>query len=270
MNPRRFAIDVFYPLFGLSIITLLSACASTLTPSPVVVLDFPANKSISVTPQTPQQSAQPPAIIPPKVVSAKPESTPPATDPLPTYGWPKVQRLPNNPANLALIEQDLGMAIGKPSMPPPAQPSTAATPSSTVSASENASTAPSATATQDSVTFSWPANGQLVKGNSADSKKGIEISGKIGDAVFAAAEGTVTYTGMGLRGYGKLIVIKHANNYLSVYAHNSAILVKEGQKVKRGEKIAEIGDTEATRPGLLFQLRQGKTTLDPKNYLPKR
>ena len=94
------------------------------------------------------------------------------------------------------------------------------------------------------------------------------IAGKPGDPVLAAAAGRVMYTGTGIRGYGKLIVIKHDNNFNSVYAHNREILVKEGQNVTRGQRIAELGDTDADTPKLHFEIRKSGKPVDPARYLP--
>ncbi len=118
------------------------------------------------------------------------------------------------------------------------------------------------------IAFIWPANGKLVAGFSEASNKGVDIGGKIGDPVFAAAPGRVMYTGTGIRGYGKLIVIKHEDGFNSVYAHNSQILVKEGQTVKRGERIAILGDSDADKPKLHFEIRKSGKPVDPLKYLP--
>lgn len=115
----------------------------------------------------------------------------------------------------------------------------------------------------------WPTNGEVIKGF-GNGSKGLDIAGKVGDPVQAAAGGTVAYAGSGLRGLGKLIVIRHENDYLTAYAHNSKLLVKEGDKVQAGQKIAEVGDSDASRPMLHFELRKGGTPVDPANHLPKR
>ena len=115
----------------------------------------------------------------------------------------------------------------------------------------------------------WPTNGEVIKGF-GNGSKGLDIAGKVGDPVQAAAGGTVAYAGSGLRGLGKLIVIRHDNDYLTAYAHNSKLLVKEGDKVQAGQKIAEVGDSDASRPMLHFELRKGGSPVDPANHLPKR
>jgi len=118
--------------------------------------------------------------------------------------------------------------------------------------------------------WSWPTNGKIVVGFNDPSSKGIDINGKLGDPVLAAAPGKVLYAGQDLRGYGKLVVVKHSNQYLSVYAHNSEILVKEGEAVKTGQKIAELGRSDAKEPKLHFEIRRQGKPVDPLQYLPAR
>lgn len=116
--------------------------------------------------------------------------------------------------------------------------------------------------------FVWPAKGKVIAGFSEPRSKGIDIDGKAGDPVVAAAAGRVTYIGTGIPGLGKLVVINHDNGFITVYAHNREILVKEHQAVARGEKIAELGATDADRPKLHFQIRKGSAPVDPMRYLP--
>lgn len=120
----------------------------------------------------------------------------------------------------------------------------------------------------DQVDWGWPVNGKVIAGF-ADSQngKGVDIAGKAGQPVFASASGKVVYSGSGLRGYGKLIIIKHNKTYLSAYAHNSQILVKEGQAVGKGQKIAEMGDSDADRVKLHFEIRRLGRPVDPTKYL---
>src|SRR5258706_521703 len=120
----------------------------------------------------------------------------------------------------------------------------------------------------DAIVFAWPARGRVLSGFSEPNNKGLDIAGKPGDPVLAAAGGRVMYTGTGIRGYGKLIVIKHDNNFNSVYAHNREILVQEGQNVTRGQRIAELGDTDADSPKLHFEIRKSGKPVDPARYLP--
>jgi len=120
----------------------------------------------------------------------------------------------------------------------------------------------------EAIAFIWPAKGKILAGFAEPRSKGIDIEGRIGDPVVAAAAGRVTYSGTGIPGLGKLVVIKHDNGFITVYAHNKDILVKEQQSVARGQKIAEIGSTDAERPKLHFQIRKGSAAVDPMRYLP--
>jgi lipoprotein NlpD len=117
--------------------------------------------------------------------------------------------------------------------------------------------------------FTWPAKGKVLAGFAEPRHKGIDIEGRIGDPVIAAAAGRVTYVGSGIPGLGKLVVIRHDQGYITVYAHNKDILVKEQQSVTRGQRIAELGNTDADRPKLHFQIRKGSAAVDPLLYLPK-
>jgi lipoprotein NlpD len=125
-------------------------------------------------------------------------------------------------------------------------------------------------AAADDVEWNWPANGKLLTTFAEGSSKGLDIGGKAGDPVFAAATGVVSYAGSGLRGYGNLVVLRHNASYLSVYAHNSKILVKEKQAVTQGQKIAEIGSSDAESPRLHFEIRRQGKPADPQKYLPAR
>ena len=125
-------------------------------------------------------------------------------------------------------------------------------------------------ASPDEIAWAWPYGGKLLAPFSESSNKGVDLAGKPGDAVLAAAAGKVVYAGTGLRGYGKLVIVKHDATFLSAYAHNSQILVKEGQAVARGQKIAEVGSTDAEQPMLHFEIRRQGKPVDPQQYLPKR
>ena len=121
----------------------------------------------------------------------------------------------------------------------------------------------------DRLDWSWPAKGKVVAGFSETANlKGIDIAGNAGDPVLATAPGKVVYAGSGLRGYGKLIIIKHNKTYLSAYAHNREILVKEGQQVAKGQKIAEMGNSDADAVKLHFEIRRLGKPMDPARYLP--
>ena len=133
------------------------------------------------------------------------------------------------------------------------------------------STGPAATnsGNADQLDWTWPAKGKVVAGFSETANlKGIDIAGTAGEAVRASAPGRVVYAGSGLRGYGKLIIIKHNGTYLSAYAHNREILVKEGQQVTRGQKIAEMGNSDADQVKLHFEIRRHGKPIDPAKFLP--
>ena len=131
-----------------------------------------------------------------------------------------------------------------------------------------AASAPPASA--DDLIWAWPAQGQTVGVFDEAKNKGIDIAGKAGDAVLAAADGRVVYAGSGLRGYGNLIILKHNNTYLTAYAHNQSLLGKEDQTVRQGQKIAEMGSTDADRVKLHFEIRRQGKPVDPARYLPPR
>src|SRR6266705_619844 len=138
---------------------------------------------------------------------------------------PKAMKLPYSEENLAmLLRQSPPQAKAEPLTPQPG-----------------------AEDGQDTVAWIWPATGRVLAGFSEATNKGVDILGKIGDPVFASASGRVVYSGTGLRGYGKLVIIKHNQTYLSAYARNSNLLVKEGQNVVRGQKIAEIGNNDSSQ-----------------------
>ncbi|OZI75959.1 peptidoglycan DD-metalloendopeptidase family protein [Bordetella genomosp. 2] len=119
------------------------------------------------------------------------------------------------------------------------------------------------------ITWGWPSSGPVTQTFST-STKGIDIGGALGDPVSAAADGKVMYSGNGVRGLGNLIIINHQNGFITAYAHNRTLLVKTGQTVKRGAKIAEIGQTDTTSPRLHFEIRRQGTPVDPLQYLPPR
>lgn len=118
----------------------------------------------------------------------------------------------------------------------------------------------------------WPVNGRVISGYSLKMpiNKGIDISGKLGEPVAAAASGEVVYAGSDLSGYGRLIILKHNSSYLSAYAHNRELFVNEGDSVKAGQKIAEVGSTGTTEPKLHFEIRRDGKPVDPMGYLPQR
>ena len=120
------------------------------------------------------------------------------------------------------------------------------------------------------VDWGWPVGGPVLAGFDEVKNKGLDLGGAAGESVLAAADGKVVYVGEGLRGYGKLIILKHNNTYLSAYAHNQALLVKEDQSVRKGQKIAEMGSSDADRVKLHFEVRRQGKPVDPAKFLPSR
>ena len=129
---------------------------------------------------------------------------------------------------------------------------------------------PPPVASEDDIAWIWPAQGKLIAGFDEVKNKGYDIDGKAGDPVIASGDGRVVYAGAGLRGYGNLIILKHNNTYLTAYAHNQTLLVKEDQSVKKGQKIAEMGNSDADRVKLHFEIRRQGKPVDPAKYLPAK
>ncbi len=174
---------------------------------------------------------------------------------------PQARKLPYSPENVALLQRgETRPAAGAiPAPAPEPAPATAPAPTGKTDADID---------DEDKVEWGWPVRGRLLAGFSEASNKGLDIAGKLGDPVIAAAPGRVVYSGSGLRGYGKLVIIKHNKTYLSAYAHNKDILVKEGQSVVKGQKIAEVGSTDSDTPKLHFEIRRLGKPVDPAKYLP--
>lgn len=161
-------------------------------------------------------------------------------------------------------EQALALAQGQ-GQPKPVEP-----PPPPVAKPDEKPVEPAPAGGGDEVPWIWPAGGKVIGTFSDNGSKGIDISGRAGDSVVAAGDGKVVYSGTGLRGYGKLVIIKHNNTYLSAYAHNQNILVKEGQSVTKGQKIAEMGNTDADQVKLHFEVRRQGKPVDPLKHLPPR
>ncbi len=139
-----------------------------------------------------------------------------------------------------------------------------------VSSTAAAAPEPAQPLTGDELAFVWPAQGAVVAPFDEARNKGVAIAGRLGDPVLAAADGRVVYAGAGLRGYGNLIILKHNNTFLTAYAHNQALLVREDQAVRQGQRIAEMGSSDADRVKLHFEVRRQGKPVDPLAYLPKR
>ncbi|MEN5237200.1 MULTISPECIES: peptidoglycan DD-metalloendopeptidase family protein [Pseudomonas] len=153
--------------------------------------------------------------------------------------------------------------------PPPASNGKSAT-SASSSSSQTVAQVPAAERAVGG--WTWPANGVLIGkfASNGSLNKGIDIAGDLGQPVFAAADGAVVYAGSGLRGYGELIIIKHSDTYVSAYGHNRRLLVREGQQVKAGQTIAEMGSTGTDRVKLHFEIRRQGKPVDPLQFLPRR
>lgn len=184
-------------------------------------------------------------VIPPNgtaVAVAPPVSTPPSEGATTKPVTPTPALVPSTPASS------------------PARPPVTASPSAPGSGNSG----------DEDLGWIWPASGSLIAGFDEAKNKGYDISGKAGDPVLAAADGRVVYAGAGLRGYGNLIILKHNNTYLTAYAHNQTLLVKEDQSVQKGQKIAEMGNSDADRVKLHFEIRRQGKPVDPSRYLPGR
>jgi murein DD-endopeptidase MepM/ murein hydrolase activator NlpD len=181
-------------------------------------------------------------VVPPAGVAAtaRQEARPPAEQ-APRGGPANGKTVSKTPDNTASRDRDAARAaLG----PPPAAPA-------------------------NGIKLVWPAKGTTVRGFDGGNSKGIDIANAIGTPVVAAAAGTVVYAGDGLRGYGNLLIIKHNTDFLTAYAHNRRLLVKEGQNVAQGQPIAEMGDTDNDRVALHFELRYKGRSIDPARYLPR-
>lgn len=188
---------------------------------------------------------------------------------------PIARKLPYSPENVALLQRSDTQSNPVPPAAPAAAPAPAPVPApaaapAPATAPQVPAAKPEATAADngDKVDWGWPLRGKIIAGFSEASNKGLDIAAKPGEPVLAAAPGRVVYSGSGLRGYGKLVIIKHNKTYLSAYAHNSVILVKEGQNVVKGQEIAEAGSTDSDRPELHFEIRKLGKPVDPAKYLP--
>lgn len=221
----------------------------------------------------PDAAAETPASVPPP----KPATvgTPPATAPTSNgqgslKAYPKALKLPySEAAAKALAGQSEGSstpAAAKPAAPAVVPATPKAEPQGASEQDTGAATEQQAKAGEGDIVWAWPVKGKVLRGYS-DSNKGVDIAGRMGQPVLAASDGRVVYSGNGLRGYGKLIIIKHNKTFLSAYAHNSQLLVKEGQAVRKGQPIAEMGNSDADQVKLHFEIRRFGKPVDPLQYL---
>lgn len=155
------------------------------------------------------------------------------------------------------------------STPAPSTPPATATPVAVTPVEPSAPPTPSRASDANLISWDWPANGKIIQGFNANTK-GIDIEGKVGDPVVAAAAGKVMYAGNGVRGLGNLILLGHSNGFITAYAHNDKLLVESGATVKKGDKIALLGQTDTSSPRLHFEIRRSGTPVNPLSYLPAR
>ena len=211
---------------------------------------------------------------PPGAVEIKPlmDEPTPSAQPLaepPLLTTPQAVLLPYTEANWAQVSRP-------PPAPPAATPVAPAAPPATKVATTPPTVAPVvpvpavAPPASAELVWRWPAEGKLIGNFGAAGGKGIDIVGQRNAPVVAVAPGKVVYSGSGLRGYGRLLIVKHSGEYLSAYAHNDSILVKEGDMVTAGQRIALMGDSDADRVMLHFEIRRYGKPLDPLKYLPER
>ncbi|KAB8057253.1 peptidoglycan DD-metalloendopeptidase family protein [Janthinobacterium sp. FT14W] len=202
--------------------------------------------------------AQTSAIVMPPATEVKP-----AAPVVPKKTGPRGEKRAYSDATLAELRADGGTGDAKPAPAPAA--AVAAAPAAAAAAAPAAS-APG----DDKISWMWPSEGKVIGTFDEGKNKGVDIAGKAGQQVVAAGAGKVMYAGSGIRGYGNLVIVKHSNSLLSAYAHNRSILVKEGQNVNKGQAIAEMGDSDADRVKLHFEIRQQGKPVDPSKFLPNR
>lgn len=194
-----------------------------------------------------------------------------AARPAPVESKPAGSLVKDQPKVVKYAYSDAAMAqIGKVQEPGNVSAATAAKPAeSQPKPQPKSGPADDSGEADEALEWSLPAKGKVIgEFSESANRKGIDIAGKLGQPVFASAPGKVVYSGSGLRGYGKLVIIKHNKTYLSAYAHNDQVLVKEGQSVTRGQKIAEMGNTDADQVKLHFEVRRLGKPVDPAKYLP--
>jgi len=174
----------------------------------------------------------------------------------------------SNP-NLLIVGQTLRLSDAKNAAPVTRPAPTPATPAQTAVTTNNNDTGSSRASDAGLISWGWPAKGKIIQGFTA-ATKGIDIAGSSGDPIEAAANGKVIFAGDGPRGLGNLVIVEHSDGFITAYAHNKTLLVKEGQVVKRGAKIAEMGQSDTTSVRLHFEVRRRGTPVDPLQYLPPR
>jgi lipoprotein NlpD len=241
---------------------LSQAQAAQPSPQPVAPSVSSAPPPVTLSSETPSEAA--PA---PRPEMARP--VPVSPDVVRTE--PSGLKQPYSETALARARQgDAASAAARPPGPVAAAPSAAPSAARSETGSAVASTAAPARSAEESSSFAWPAPGKVLQPFADPTNMGIVIEGKAGEPVLAASDGRVIFSGTGPRGYGNLLIVKHDDDLLSVYGHNRALLVKEGDAVTRGQRIAEIGSSDAERAQLRFEIRRQGKPVDPMRYLAPR
>lgn len=214
----------------------------------------------------PEDSAQTGSVATSSGVEVRPLSSPApsANGAMSNKSAPRGNKLPYSEGALAELQKPDTASAGIPAVPSVALKTDPVKPAVKAPDTQSA-----ITSEDESIVWTWPANGKVVSSFS-DGKRGIDIAGKMGQAVLAAGSGKVLYAGSGIRGYGNLVIVKHSNNLLSAYAHNKTIFVKEDQTVSKGQKIAEMGNSDTDEVKLHFEIRQQGKPVDPSKFLPSR
>ena len=243
-------------------VSLLAACASG-PPAPIVSRTSPGSPSATAPAAAGTAPARPAA-----------QAAPNASAPRPATDVAGAQSAPVRSGSIdskAIESRPLGATPAAPASPASgATASGAATPGASTAAPAPVKPTPPLEATRTELEWGWPSAGRVVQTFDDSNSKGMSFATTTGESVMAAADGRVIFSGVGPRGYGNLVIVKHSNDLLSVYAHNRSLLVKEGVTVKRGQKIAEAGDSSGGTQRLHFEIRQQGKPVDPAKFLPKR
>lgn len=241
------------------------------TATPIIGTTDPASQvtpnTNSTTPLTAGEVITTPLMVTPPIVIEKPLINSAAMK-----VEPKASKLAYTDQAYAKLQAESGGATGTPTIPtsPPSAvvaPATSALPTSSVAPTVAISATPPATAPGDMPNWSWPVKGKVLT-TFTETTKGIDIAGTRNKPVLAAAAGKVIYNEAGLRGYGRMIIIKHNEQWLTAYAHNEKILVQKDQEIKQGQKIAEMGSSDTDSVKLHFEIRKQGKPVDPMKYLP--
>ncbi len=267
---------IWMPLLAIS---LAAGCS---TPPPAPVENRTAPPPVAKVPPRPQAKRPPSRPAPAKsagvrsapITSSGVQSRPLSSVPAPAASGEKLR---SEPRGDKLAYSNEALAAMKNSPPAIATaPTTGADAAQSGAPVGTSNAGPSATETDKTAAvnpgalFAWPASGPMIKAFAEPTYMGISIGGRIGDPINAAADGKVIFSGVGPRGYGNLVILRHDAETLSVYAHNSRLLVKDGEQVRRGQKIAELGDSGADRPKLHFEVRKAGKPINPQSMLPSR